>query len=253
MKVVKSFEEQIDYLRNYKHINIDKNGELLLKKIGYVNLITPYKHFFHKGKNEKGYYIYEGRYRIQDYYAKYKVDIEETIKVREIVYSFEKNLKSFLCESISNRYEGFNVKCVNSGIIADIKLLKTKISRKPQANLKIEYLNDIIACFSRDAYYFLIVNKLNLSQLRTMLDIYRQRNNEVLYFIEYFNDIRILRNTLSHGDTVQMYLNRSNRYHYNTTIRCIKKMNKFNLCCKDIDYYLLSESYKKYNLTNDNN
>lgn len=254
MKLTKKSDDIILFLKEDKKIkNIDKE---LLKTIGYMNLITPYKHFFHKGKDINGNHKYEIETELKIYYNYYINDKKQTQIIRELIFDFEKNLKSEINIFLSDKYENIPVEKVNEiikeEIIKYIENIKfsdiTDEDKKARLLYKIEKLEQLIEKIGKEKTFYLSVNKLELSNIKGILDVYSINRYISKFFYSNFNNVRVLRNSLSHGDTIQMHLNRLKEKEYNKTIEIIKylsKNNKFNEV--EIDYRTLDKSYKIYN------
>lgn len=93
MKKAKKFNDLISYIKNEK--NLKKEDISYLEYIGYLNLITPYKHFFHEGKSN-GKHIYKKQVNISEYIKYYNDDLNQTLIIREVIYAYEKSVKSLI-------------------------------------------------------------------------------------------------------------------------------------------------------------
>ena len=86
-KSAKKLEEQIEYLKNNKRVcfNVidEKNAKDILFKYNYINVISPYKHYFAKLNNKKevikmdGNHVYERDVEFNEYYELYKSEREK--------------------------------------------------------------------------------------------------------------------------------------------------------------------------------
>ncbi len=255
MKVVKGIDQLIVYLEKTKNIiNITQEEKKLIYSIGYINIITPYKHYFHKGKDINGNHIYDGNNTISDYLKLYVEDKEETKKIREIIYDYEKLLKSQINEEISQLYIGLNIDNVKLLIqeVINVNIIKFKKFLEEQKGnekliYKIKNYEELLDYFKSEKSYYLLISQANLSQIKTIIDIFKFKSPEIKFYSENFRVIRIMRNSLSHGDTIQMHLNRLNNKEFKKTISSIKAINRYNFYTSEINFLMLNKSYEKYN------
>lgn len=115
-------------------------------------------------------------------------------------------------------------------------------------NKKLKYKKDMFNKLSKsfmlEKPYYLVINNFDFSNIKTFLELYKIRDKKVKYFNDNFNRLRFLRNSLSHGDNIQLHLNRLKKDDYKKTIENIKKLNRYNLNTDlRIKYNLLNISY----------
>lgn len=241
-------------IRDNKNIEVDNdstevfkdNDKEILEKIGYINLITPYKYYFSSHKDSSRNHVYKNSVPLKDYYEKYLIDFNYTIKIREVIYSFEKLIKSRLSNLISKEYNNENSTNLN-------KILKTKLEEvkkqnegklKAIGNQESEYFKklksknmfyiELIEKLAKDSsYHYVLINDFNLKDIKTILDIFpenkRSSYDELQFFYLNSNPIRILRNKLSHGNTIQYYVNSLEDNYFDRCLQVIKRMKKYIL------------------------
>ncbi len=248
LKIIKNREEIIRYLYENKKCIVNESEQNILFSIGYVNLITPYKHFFHKGTDFLGKHIYNHEKNVIEYKKLYDEDIEQTIIIREIIYQFEKLLKSLTINLLSDELKNEQIVAIEQGNEYIINKISYIIKRN-KGNKYSEYLKSILKEFSmNDKSFYLTINKFSIVQLKNFINIFKFKEKEINLFFEYYHTIRTLRNSISHGDTIQMHLNRLTNKEYHETTNVIKKIDKFNLEKKEnINYLLYKKSYDLYN------
>lgn len=249
-----TIEEQLIYLRNVKNISIDNEDECLmyLSKIGYINFISPYKHYFHEGKYN-GKHIYPNLINISEYYKAYNKDRQLTISIRENVFDYEKLIKTHIADSISKMYNELQTtEELKHKIIEELELIILKLdSNKNQdkVRIKIQYLEKLRKKFSDDSEYYLIMNKLEFGALRSFKDLIPNsyRSTELKYFFENGDTLRIIRNNISHSSYIQIYLNNLNLSLFRRNINALKRLEQVLLNPSEVNYTYLQISHSKYN------
>ncbi len=250
--------EQLNYLKENKNIIIDdlEEAEKILSSLGYINLISPYKHYFHSGKIE-GKHIYEGQVTIDDYVKKYNEDKEITMYIRENIYEFEKLVKTQITNVICVEYsECENTEKVKEKIVEKIEQKISQLEEITSSTLdenkltnKIKYYQELKIKFEDFNQYYLIINKLELGKLITLVNLFDENNftTELKYFKYNSNTLRIIRNNISHCTFIQIYLNNLDMKFKRNNLKVLKRIELYLINNKEINYNLLENSYIKYN------
>lgn len=250
-----TIEEQLIHLKNVKNISIDNEDECLmyLSKIGYINLISPYKHYFHKGKFN-GKHIYPTIIDISEYYRAYNKDRQLTISIRENIFDYEKLIKTHIADSVSKMYNELQTtEELKYKIIEELEQIILKLNsneNQDKVRIKIKYLEKLRKKFSDDdSEYYLIMNKLEFGALRSFKDLIPNsyRSNELKYFFENGDTLRIIRNNISHSSYIQIYLNNLNLSLFRRNIKALKRLERVLLNPSEVNYTCLQISHSKYN------
>lgn len=167
--------QQLDYLEKYKNVNLDYiDSKRLLNEIGYVNIISPYKHYYHTGK-ESGKHIYPAEVDISSYINRYLDDKEVTMNIRENLFEYEKLIKTQIGSALSKKYAYCDkTHQIKSVIITDLNrvIRRTEAGKVNEWSVrKVKYLELLKEKFDADKEYYLIMNQLQFGELRTFSDI----------------------------------------------------------------------------------
>lgn len=125
----KDFSEQVEYVKIQKKVKVSNPKELeqIFRSYNYSNIITPYKVYFHEGKDSAGNHIYKQETDIQKYYEYHKEDKMFSRELQQICYEFETFITTGLIFLVNRELESNDKFWKNR--ISEIKLnLKELIS-----------------------------------------------------------------------------------------------------------------------------
>lgn len=131
-----------------------------MSNIGYINLISSYKHYFHDGKHN-GKHIYSSVTDITEYYKMYEADKNLTMSIRENIFEYEKLIKTHIGDSISRKYNELDTtNAIKTQIIVDLEDVISKLSPNTddvKLRKKVKYLEKLKLKFSEsDKEYYLV-------------------------------------------------------------------------------------------------
>ncbi|WOO87449.1 hypothetical protein RZE82_00490 [Mollicutes bacterium LVI A0039] len=245
-------EEQIEHLELNKKVEIDNVDEQrLLTEVGYINLISPYKHYYHVGK-KSGKHVYPYKTNLSSYVDMYLSDKNITMNIRENLFEYEKLIKTQIGIALANKYDSCDTTNeIKLEIIKDLKLVISRVEcsqRNERSERKIKYLNQLMEKFEVESEYYLIMNKLQFGELKTFKDIipFKYQNSELKYFFQNGDTLRIIRNNISHSSFIEVYLNNLNRKLFTKNINALKRIGDKLLFSKHVEFNRLYNSYNKY-------
>ncbi len=207
-----------------KKIKINTSGERkeFLKYIdvhGINNIVTVYKHYFCDLKEQdKHIYIKETYYK--KYIDKLLLDKEDANFIWEKIIVLERIIKN----KLYNLYieETIDFKKSSNVTSEDIfNLILRKCSEKNQVlsqRGKETYYNDEIINkvnnnVLKNHEFYLFIKELNWSNIITIIKLLKSKyknkfESELDLNLNQINQLRILRNSLAHGDYIVIYLNK---------------------------------------------
>ncbi len=94
--------EQIEYLKEHKHLTDDELIKKSLNDISYINLITPYSRLIAIDKVDEKY-VYEENLSFAKYIECSRIDDGISCCLRSYIGRLEKRLKSFIADYYSNK------------------------------------------------------------------------------------------------------------------------------------------------------
>lgn len=245
--------QQLDYLEKYKKVNLDYiDSKRLLNEIGYVNIISPYKHYYHTGK-ESGKHIYPAEVDISSYINRYLDDKEVTMNIRENLFEYEKLIKTQIGSALSKKYAYCDkTHQIKSVIITDLNRVIRRIEAgkvNEWSVRKVKYLELLKEKFDADKEYYLIMNQLQFGELRTFSDIipFKYQEDELKYFFKNGDTLRIIRNNISHSSFIEVYLNNLDKHMFYRNINALKRIQRKILFGKHVNFNQLHNSFNKYN------
>lgn len=244
--------EQLHYLEEYKNIKVDyASAERLLSEVGYINVISPYKHYYHVGK-EQGKHVYPVETELSCYIERYEADKKATMIIRENLFEYEKLIKTQIVIALTEKYdECENTADIKSKIIRDLQIVIRRVENSQQnqkSERKLEYLIKLKDKFDVEYEYYLILNQLQFGELKTFADIIpnRYQTDELRYFFKNGDTLRIIRNNISHSSFIEIYLNKLNKQLFKKNIRALIRIETKLLFCECVNYNHLYNSYNKF-------
>lgn len=245
-------EEQIQHLESNKNVEIDCTDEhRLLSEIGYINLVSPYKHYYHKGK-DSGKHVYPDKTNLSSYVDRYSVDKDITMNIRENLFEYEKLIKTQIGLALANKYSDCETtNDIKSEIIKDIQLVITRVENSKsnkKSEQKLKYLRILKEKFVVESEYYLIMNQLQFGELRTFDDIipFNYQTDELKYFFKNGDTLRIIRNNISHSSFIEVYLNNLEKWKFNKNIKALRRISKKLLFSRPVNFGQLFNSYNKF-------
>ncbi len=200
---------------------LDERKEFLkyIDAHGINNIVTVYKHYFCDFKEfDKHIYIKETHYK--EYIDKLLLDKEDANFIWEKIIILERIIKN----KLYNLYleETIDFKKTYNVISEDIfNLILRKCSEKNQVlsqRGKETYYNDEIINrvnnnILKNREFYLFIKELSWSNIITIIKLLKRRyknkfENDLDLCLEEINQLRILRNSLAHGDYIVIYLNK---------------------------------------------
>lgn len=110
-KVYKTIDEQIEYLKNNKKVNIDECQKYILEERNYISIINPYKEFFATGhiikeiKDKKiKFHIYKNETDISQFKKMSEIDDEISKYLYNSIGVFERKFKNILIQEMCGLY-----------------------------------------------------------------------------------------------------------------------------------------------------
>lgn len=188
-KPAKTTKEQIDYLENYKRVVFDsiskEEAEELLRRYGYLNIITPYKHHFAKTdskhgviKTEDNKHIYEREIDFGEYFAKFKDERTKYPIIINNIMNFEMHFKSIQAYHILSSYDLGDSDKLYDFLDSLLNRSESLLGRyKPK---RVGHMRDIIENLKSDIFkYADIYCFFDRMSLGTVLTIYTCLENNI--------------------------------------------------------------------------
>lgn len=245
-------EEQIQHLKLNKNIEIDYVSEhRILSEVGYINLISPYKHYYHVGK-EAGKHVYPNKINLSSYIDRYLSDKNITMNIRENLFEYEKLIKTQIGIALASKYSSSETtNDIKLEIIKDIEIviIRVKSSKKNEwSEKKLKYLEILKQKFEVNNEYYLIMNQLQFGELRTFKDIvpFKYQNDELKYFFKNGDTLRIIRNNISHSSFIEVYLNNLDKKLFDKNIKALRRIESKLLFYNVVNFNQLYNSYNKF-------
>lgn len=93
------------------------------------------------------------------------------------------------------------------------------------------------------------MNQLEFGSMKSFKDIIpnKYQSQELKYFFENGDTLRIIRNNISHSSFIQIYLNNLNLSLFRRNINALKRIESKIQLGEKIDYNYLHRSHSKYN------
>lgn len=215
-KPCKKSSELIEYLKHDKNVVYNKispvEAQSILEHYNYINIITPYKHYFAKPKNpndiydserdESGHHIYPKQTDFSEYYVCFLSEKEQYFEFYRAIMQFELMFKSQITYFFMKVYSvvtaddaklGFNlmkekvdrIKFKSSGTKSDIdhrkNVMKSQFEKFAQNLYDSKKKNGFIKP-ATDIY--ILFDRMNLSELLTVYycfkPIHRKKIFEVM-------------------------------------------------------------------------
>lgn len=219
-----TLDKQIDYLKNNKNVDFEGNEEVAkqyLQEYSYSDIINPLKVLFCSGYNttEKNH-EYDNKTKwidIQNIHKQLK-DIE--VKTFGIVMQLELEIKAKLCNYIANE--------INSNEDMDFKIFLEKLENRKTRECKESFYQMNEKSYNEkyhrdyDDYedtnfvtrWYLLIMSLSVSDLNMILRTTYEGKNLFKHIkfekFDYYQleEFRILRNSLAHGTSILIFLDK---------------------------------------------
>ena len=231
-KSAKKLEEQIEYLKNNKRVcfNVidEKNAKDILFKYNYINVISPYKHYFAKLNNKKevikmdGNHVYERDVEFNEYYELYKSEREKYPIIAANIMCFETQFNSILSYRTLTNYS------IQNDVDLELFLNTVKLNIPSNSDYNEKRLNhinnqidDLVTLIPNYHDVYCFFDRLSLGSLLTIfcgLDKHIQKlilsdceklginfgMNNVNAFISKFFALVSIRNCVMHCNSLEI-------------------------------------------------
>lgn len=225
-----TLNEQLDHLKANKRVVFNDGAvdeeiaaEYLLR-YNYINLISPFKHDFHKGKNQFGKHVYDEDIEFSEYLKRFNKDMNKCKNLRERILDFEMQFNAILCYCLFIKYKQDNRLEIKQ-MIDDFRSNARKLLNK--SSYYMETINNIEKdIFVNDLSPYIAFDRLSIGKLAHVFNVSDEEvKNEVFEILKKFKFqfattnikdfenvlfyIVGLRNTVAHNNSLTIFI----RFH----------------------------------------
>ena len=235
-----TIDQQVDYLQNQKRVvynTISKDdAKEILYTDNYINVISPFKHYFAKLKKNgtpikiNGDHVYEYDVEFESYFNHYSIERSAYQKIFHNLLTFEKHFNAILSYEVIQYYHIHTY----ANFLAFQSSLKTNITSSNYKQSVKDHMFDELSGFNRqmDKYdnIYIFMDRLSLSnlimvfrscdsQLRNKIfnNMYLRKYTlsyvDIPTFDKVLSKIVSIRNTVCHGNSLDILINYYNIKH----------------------------------------